>query len=311
MLIIGSRALVHNNPQLAETRKPVDWDYIATIEQFTVWHKANKHKLKFAVPTQGGKYYHCQDKDGVHYEFEIAWPGTSALMLLEMYEMTHVNIHPVVVNNNDLLAIKLSHRFKKNSPHTLKTMRDIHLLREIVGVGQGLEWMDEELTAFYTLREKESYTYSHPKLNVSSKEFFSDDNINYIYSHDALHKVVALDGSPAYLNYMKDGSEVMVDMDKFFTCSDRIKLLGGLEESLVLCAERSLIAYDFKPDPDKMFEYALQKLCTSISSGRFRSFCWENYNNIVDMYNKECKDVWVDRLKLAIANNEIALHGEE
>ncbi|AMR57385.1 hypothetical protein vB_PsyM_KIL3b_0139 [Pseudomonas phage vB_PsyM_KIL3b] len=73
MLLIGSRALIRNNPELESQRKCVDWDFICTLDQFRQWHRHHKGRLQFAVPTQGGKYYHARDKQGVNFEFELAW----------------------------------------------------------------------------------------------------------------------------------------------------------------------------------------------------------------------------------------------
>jgi hypothetical protein len=300
MLLVGSRALVLNNPEIAETRKCVDWDFIATIEQFTAWHKATKGNLRFAVPTDGGKYYHCRDKDGMNYEFEIAWPGTSAETFLIEYNAMNLGV-TVTASNHDLLLIKESHKYKRNSPHFLKTMSDIKFLRGKLNGGEPVEWIERN-REILKAREAETYTYAHPKLDVTSKDFFTGDGVDYVYDHDDLHIVLAVDGEPAYKSYMRDNSEVMIDMNKFFQIDQRTRLLGGLEESLVLSCERSLIPYNFEPDADAMFKFALQKVCTSITSGRFRSFCWEHYNEIVDLYYEVGGSTYVDKIKSAIEN---------
>ena len=315
MLLIGSRALVANNPELEGVRKCVDWDYICTIEQFTAWHKANKSTLQFAVPTQGGKYYHARDKDGMNYEFELAWPGTSAAMILNWYG----NGNEVgVAFNYDLLMIKESHKYKRNSPHFLKSMSDIKFLREAIHGKVQDSWSKEE-REFFNLREKESYTYAHPKLNVSSKDFFNGDGVNYIYDHDSIHLAVALitsnyeldhDGyslielrepkkSPAYTFYMKDGSEVMTSKEKFMSQPEHIRLYGVYEESCVLALERSQIPHGLGkeggPSPRWSFEMALMKVCTSITSGWFREYAWENYQKVLDLYNELGENDYIER----------------
>lgn len=297
MLLVGSRALVHNNPELKDIRKCVDWDYICTIEQFSAWHKANKGILKFAVPTDGGKYYHCRDKDGMNYEFEIAWDQTTAERLLDHYD-TGVGV--TVAPNEALLMIKLSHRYKRNSPHFLKTMSDIKYLR---GLGVKLDsWLESVLPQ----REAESYTYKHPKLNVSSKDFFNGDGVNYVYDHDSLHLAVALTlntqdltRKPAYTFYMKDGSEVMTSKEKFFSVEEHIRLRGVYEESCVLALERSQIPHGLGkeggPSARWSFEMALMKVCTSITSGWFREFAWENYQKVLDLYNELGENDYIER----------------
>ena len=324
MLLVGSRALVHNNPEIAETRKCVDWDYIATIEQFTAWHKANKGMLKFAVPTDGGKYYHCRDKDGMNYEFEIAWEGTSSALLLALYHdpdgYTNSGLAYDVACDSDLYLIKMSHRYKRNSPHFLKTMKDIHFLREKLGSDWCETWLKDQ-EALLKLRESESYTYKHPKLNVSSKDFFNGDGVNYVYDHDSLHLAVALDFRsrfldddgysvfetdepkpvPAYTYYMKDGSEVMTSKEKFFSVPEHIRLNGVYEECCVLALERSQIPHGLGkeggPSARWSFEMALMKVCSSITSGFFREYAWENHQKVLDLYNELGENDYISRFQ--------------
>lgn len=308
MLLIGSRALVANNPELEGVRKCVDWDYICTIEQFTKWHKANKASLQFAVPTQGGKYYHARDKDGMNYEFELAWPGTTAEYLLNCFDIDVSGV--TVADNSTLLFLKLSHRYKRNSPHFLKTMSDIKFLR-----GKGVKLYSEHYDTMEQ-REAESYDYAHPKLDVTSKEFFTGDGVNYIYDHDSLHLAVALTHEwdnprdqncydyhsvPAYTQYMKDDSEVMTSKEKFFSVDEEIRLFGVYEESCVLALERSQIPHGLGkeggPSARWSFEMALMKVCTSITSGFFREYAWEHYNEVLALYNELGEEDYIERFK--------------
>ena len=322
MLLIGSRALVANNPELEGIRRTVDWDFICTIEQFTQWHKANKDNLQFAVPTQKGKYYHARDKDGMNYEFELAWPGTSAEDFLKHYGLLEhkwvPEIGPVPAINPDLLLIKLSHRYKRNSPHFLKTTSDIKYLREKVGAEFFEKFMQNGINGpIMAKREAESYDYAHPKLNVSSKEFFNGDGVQYVYDHDSIHLAVALlydpdlfhinheglewlgRNSPAYTYYMKDGSEVMTSKEKFFSVEEGIRLYGVYEESCVLALERSQIPHGLGkeggPTARWSFEMALMKVCTSITSGWFRQYAWENYSKVLDLYNELGENDYIER----------------
>lgn len=318
MLLIGSRALVANNPELEGIRKTVDWDYICTIEQFTAWHKANKGKLQFAVPTQQGKYYHARDKDGMNYEFELAWPGTTAETLLEQYGIDGLYMpDPVIAVDLDLLLIKMSHRYKRNSPHFHKTMSDIKFLREKIGEKDVEYWLNRNPgnVALLKAREAESYTYAHPKLNVSSKDFFNGDGVNYVYDHDSIHEAVALyevpvsagggvidwKTRPAYTFYMKDGSEVMTSKEKFFSVHEDIRLYGVYEESCVLALERSQIPHGLGkeggPTARWSFEMALMKVCTSITSGWFRAYAWENYDKVMALYNELGEDDYIQRFQ--------------
>lgn len=323
MLLIGSRALVANNPELEGVRRTLDWDFICTIEQFTAWHRANKGNLQFAVPTQGGKYYHARDKDGMNYEFELAWPDTSAARLLFQYGLTKTvwrpEIGPVPALNLDLLLIKDSHKYKRNSPHFLKTMSDIKFLRGKIAKGDITyeDWLNRPANeGLLKLRESESYDYAHPKLNVTSKDFFTGDGVQYVFEHDSIHLAVALDqdyswpdgaespvstGRPAYTQYMKDGSEVMTSKEKFMSVPEQVRLNGVYEESCVLALERSQIPHGLGkeggPTARWSFEMALMKVCTSITSGWFRAYAWENYSAVLDLYNQLGEDDYIERFK--------------
>ena len=146
-------------------------------------------------------------------------------------------------------------------------------------------------------REKIQYNYNLPKLNQSKDTFFSGDGIIYEYDHDTIHEAVKFLDKPAY-TYYADG-EVWSSKEKFNQCSEKIKLFGVLEESLVLACERSQLAFSPPPDARWSFEHALFKVCTSITSGFFREYAWENYDKVIELYNKVGLD-YVDKVNEGI-----------
>ena len=284
MLIVGSQAMAHHFPEAGIV--PRDTDIIGTMDEFRVWSRVNflKGDIILCKPLSATKM-HVRDKDGWNYEFEIATPGSSSQALLDYTYGDAFNFAPKEV----LLFLKLSHRYRRNSPHFLKTMRDIQFLRA-AGVT-----MRPELEELLPLREKETYTYAHPKLDVSKAAFFDGDGVPYIYDHDSIHMTQALYlGLPAYVRYMKEASQVMTSKAKFFDCSEEIRLAGVYEESCVLALERSQIPF---PDasPRKSFEYALMKVCTSITSGFFREWAYDNYDKVLDLYNELGETNYLER----------------
>lgn len=294
MIIIGSVAA--NLWGLLDREIGKDLDVIMTYDQFQLYLKDSSVKpyLRACYPLDDSHFV-LKYESGKIEEVEIAWPGTSAEMLMARYPGME---KPEEYNTwqyaypNELYAIKMSHRYKKNSPHFLKTMRDIQAMR-----AHGCE-ITEDLQEFYAMRQKESYNYAHPKLDQSKEGFFSGDGVRYVYDHDSIHEAVALVEDfvgttdekivyvkrPAYTFYIRDGAEVMTSKEKFFACDEALRLYGVYEESCVLALERSQIPYEFKPDPRKSFETALMKVCTSITSGWFREYAWENYDKVLDMY---------------------------
>lgn len=286
MLIIGSTALEF----WGFNREVKDTDYIGTFEEFRSWSKALDPKSLAICAPLSGKKWHVRTKDGWNFEWEIAWPGSSGEALLEHCK------GKVYAPLDVCLALKLSHRYLKNSPHFLKTMRDIQYLR-LAGV-ELTPWLEEWLP----WREKETYVYNHPKLDVTKEQFFAGDGVNYVYDHDTIHKTVALTEcpmmgvkTPAYTYYMKDGSEVMTSKEKFLSVWEEIRLFGVYEETCVLALERSQIPNDFGIDPRRSFEMALMKVCTSITSGYFREWAYEHYDEVMALYEQLGESDYIER----------------
>ena len=290
MLIVGSQALAHHFPEAGIV--PKDTDIIGTLDEFREWTKGfEKGEIILCKPLSAAKI-HVRDRAGHNYEWEIAKAGNSSDDLLSCNFGEYA---PPAV----LLALKLSHRYRRNSPHFLKTMRDIQELRKVVDLKDG-SWLKE---VWLPKREAETYTYKHPKLDVSKDAFFDGDGVPYVYDHDSIHLAVALMSewdsysckrTPAYTFYMKDGAAVMTSKEKFFAVDEQIRLYGVYEESCVLALERSQIPFP-EASPRKSFEYALMKVCTSITSGWFREFAWENYDKVLDIYEKEGEDGYLKR----------------
>jgi hypothetical protein len=298
MLTIGSIAM---NWNCGHQRTPRDHDVICTYDDFRVMLREDVkyHGEPIAVyPISNGNKWVAKFKDYI-LEAEIAWEGSTAESLLKICEPQGL----INCASNDVLyTLKMSHRYLKNSPHFLKTMKDIHFLRS-----KGAK-IPEYLTEWFKIREAETYSYDHPKLNVNKGEFFSGDGIDYVYDHDSLHEAVKELDRPAYTNYMKDGSDVMVDMDKFDRVDDYIRRLGVYEECAVLALERSQIPFEGRLTPSESFDKALMKVCTSITSGRFREYAWENYHNVLETYNDIGVDTYVEKFKEGLANGTVKAH---
>lgn len=282
MITIGSRAMKFHNV-LPEGREVIDWDFICTFSEFKKWTRGNKSNIKSCTPLSDSNY-HVRFLDGMNYEFEIAWEGTSGADLLNTFEDEYLT-------PSWQLAMKLSHRYLKNSPHFLKTMRDIQHLRTVCELNEvQQEWLKK--------REIETYTYKHPRLDVDKEAFFKDDGVRYVYDHDSIHGTQASittglgDVLPAYTFYTPN--QVLSSKEMFFKIPPSYRILGVYEETCVLALERSQIPYNFKPEPRKSFEKALIKVCTSITSGWFREYAWENYDKVVALYEKWGETDYVD-----------------
>ena len=108
--------------------------------------------------------------------------------------------------------------------------------------------------------------------------------------------------SPAYAYFKPEDNDVLCDKDMFFACSEEIRLAAGYEETCVLALERSQIPHPHS-DPRASFLLALEKLSTSISSGFFREYVWENYDAIARMYDPMYVEKFKQAVALAMATN--------
>jgi hypothetical protein len=173
----------------------------------------------------------------------------------------------------------MSHRYLRNSPHFKKTMDDIQIMRK-----HGAH-VPNFLLEWYERRMKETYTYFHPNLNVKKGEFFNGDGVNYVYDHDSIHEAMKHMEMPAYKYYQDPSSEVSCSQWLFWKCTQYQRLCGVLEEAYVLALERSQIPFAGTVSPERSFNMALEKVCTSITSGWFREFAWEHYYDVMKMYS--------------------------
>lgn len=277
LAIIGSAPLIQAG---ILSREPRDCDLLGDYDELVAFLKSVG--ARNITPIAEGKKIVARNATTI-FECEIAWEGSSAEELLKLIlsdpieSYSQIGTHKVRnANLNLLYALKMTHRFKKNSPHFLKTMRDIQTMRMHGAI------IAPEHQAFYSRRYKETMDYNHPKLNQSKKDFFTDD-VPYQYDHDSIHRAVALYHKPAYEFYKPDDNEVLCSKDMFFAQREDIRLAGVYEEACVLALERSQIPYP-NTDPKASFDMALMKVCTSITSGWFREYGWENYDKVQEFY---------------------------
>lgn len=284
MLLIGSRALSLLDHTLLH-RPPKDYDFIATIEEYESFAKKwlEKRPDSSAYPLSANKMV-IKSTMVSPIEFEIAWPGSTAESLLKIVNRVCAPDEEEVLGEtvilptlNILYELKYSHRFLKNSPHFLKTMEDLRVLKNAGAFIEHEDWVKA--------REKETYNYSHPKLNVKKDDFFKGDGIQYVYDHDTIHVAIKRLDKPAYQYFKPEDRDVLCDKNMFFAVDEHTRLCSVVEEATVLALERSQIPYKGKVDPLWSFKTGLMKICTSITSGWFRSFCYDHYNEALAMYD--------------------------
>lgn len=274
MLVVGSKGLAIC---LHATRPPKDTDIIAFPAEAEEFVK--QHSWASVIPTQEGKKLVCRDPNGLMTEIELAWPDSSAAYILNNYKNVTLDL---------LLTLKMSHRFL-SSPHFRKTWYDIKFLRD-----NGAVIHDSYLLK---MREKETYIKRLPKLNVDKSNFFDPATFtHYIYDHDTIHLAMAEPLKPAYQSFQN--GEVWCSKEQFFNIDEATRQRSVLEEAYVLALERSQIPFEFKVAPAKSFRMAIEKICTTISSGWWREYAWQNYPLWLEIYDQN----YVSKFKDGLVN---------
>lgn len=280
--IVGSFAL--RNAGIPLNRVAGDLDVICHSSDFYPF--IEKHHIYSSQPTEAGQAV-CVDWFGEKLIIEAEFTdgdNASSIGIFDAIKDIYNGKDAVYstirggvkyADRHMLYLLKMSHRYKKNTPHFLKTMEDIHTLR-----AYGAEIQDQDL---YEARMEATYGYKHPNLKRTKAEFFRSDSVDYVYDHDSIHEAVAHLDKPMYQYYAVDREQVLSSQEKFKALSLTQQMYGVLEEAYVLALERSLIPYP-GVDPDEAFLFALEKVCTSITSGWFREFAWENYYDIVELH---------------------------
>lgn len=297
MIAIGSLALQFH---IRSVKIGPDLDYIMTYDEFRKFLKSidDDEGVETYYPISHGRKMYVRSNAARIYEIEIAWPDSTAEQFMNLVEndpKTCMCVNVMYPSLDALYTLKMSHRYLRNSPHFLKTMRHMELMREHGACSGDIYYKD-----WFERREKETYDYSHPNLNAKKDEFFKDESF-YVYDHDTIHEAIKLGENPSYKYIQRDGDEVKTDVSLWLYSNDDVRINCALEECYVLALERSLIPNEFRPDPNKAFNIALMKVCTSITSGWFREWCWENYDRILSRYNGD----YVVKFKAALDNGNI------
>jgi hypothetical protein len=304
MIIIGSKALAAHGIQTG--RKSFDIDVVGEYDAIVDYAKKYHGNIRACYPISGGNKLVVKT-DRTIIEGELTWEGSSAANLAELILNDPKTLHArdfvghKFASPDVAYMLKMSHRYLKDSPHFKKTMTDIKLLRQHGAT------IRPEHQAFYEQRMKDTYVYNHPKLDQSKKDFFNGDGVKYVYDHDSIHEAVKHLAKPAYNYYKPDENDVYCSKDLFFKAANVIRLFGGLEEAYVLALERSQIPFGDLRSPKRSFDFALMKVCTSITSGWFREYCWENYDLIQSMYD----DNYVEKFWAKVSAGEVKPYNVE
>lgn len=189
--------------------------------------------------------------------------------------------YPVsVCNLNDLYIQKRSHAHRP-----IKFAKNIFDLKKLKELGVKLSLHDSYLLHKRTKKTKKLFKDNVPSLNQTNEDFF-DDAVKKFYVHDHIHEVMAYYDKPLYSRMKRDFSLAKCEKDLWEEFSHEDKIRCVREECYVIGVERFLVPHlEFKTKsiPEKLaFSKALEKVCTTLTSGWFRDFAIDNFFEILN-----------------------------
>lgn len=149
-------------------------------------------------------------------------------------------------------------------------------------------WTEED-RKFLKLRTDmtlERFPQLKPNLNLTVDLFF-DDAVQKKYSHDYLHELFAYEDKPMYTKLQINPELAKCEVNLWNNLSYRQKVKCVAEETQVIATERFLVPKDWEYPAKAAYMKALQKVCTTLTSGWFRDFALDNYPSVVELFSKD------------------------
>ena len=169
-----------------------------------------------------------------------------------------------------LYTIKCSHLGWPN-PNWGKHKQDILLFKS-----KGCKIIPDLYQELLRHWKKELSDKSFLSLDISKQGFFTD-KVVYKYDHDNLHERVAYPDKPVYTKCLKEGCEVLVDVNKFNSMSFSLRVEMFREEITVIALERwYLTDYWEGINFQVAWRLALQKTITNLTKGWATDFIVQN-----------------------------------
>lgn len=132
---------------------------------------------------------------------------------------------------------------------------------------------------------KNMYPQQGPNLKLSKDDFF-DDAVVKKHSHDYLHELYANEDKPMYTKLQKKDHEIYCYKELWDNLSQNQKILCVQEEANVLATERFLVPSAFKYNTKLAYFKAVEKICTTVTKGYFRSFAIDYYPEVLSKFDE-------------------------
>lgn len=245
-------------------------------------------------------YYDCKvgDIDIVLGESELEWCFGLSFEGKEFLKIENVEfMQDTVLNNSsipeDNIALRDIYIFGKQyqvavpTPEVLWAIRRSHVHRplnfpkhifHLNNLKKLFNSPSEKTVSFLKERTKLTklaYGDKVPSLNKTNEDFF-DDYVTKIYNHDDIHEIVAFSDEPIYKKMKHDQSMAKCEKELWNNLSHQQKIWAVQEESMVIALERFLIPNKIRSQKIAFLK-AIEKVCTTLTSGFFRDFAIDNY----------------------------------
>ena len=315
MIIIGSKALYTRfGSEFNERIQKSDFDVIMSYEDFNDWIEKFNDNIIDMVPRSHNKYNVkiLVNNKKTQFEIELGFENTSSLFLLENKDIVTDSIYTDpngtkwnMLSLPYLMLMKKSHLYFP--VHFEKNINDYHFIKSKLGDFK----LDKTMQNFFELRKLEAEkrfkeNHNTPNLNVSNEKFFavSGKAAGRVYIHDDLHEVVKHFNVPIYDMLKHDDKKDLAwcEKDLFNKLPFDYRVKCVQEEAYVIALERYIIPQIGEyEDFFWCYKRALMRICTTLCSGFFRQFAFENYPAIVEAYNSS----FVDKFQYAVDNELI------
>ena len=273
MILLGSRAA---QAWFSEFRQPKDWDVVATLKEIGTWAERNRDRVRRLAPTSERKYG-AKLADGTRIEFEVIDPGGSTQMLVDLAS----RFRPVEIPGGVAKAAIPQLLWLTKRAHAIwpirwdKTMADLHWLRSRAPVAVADLW------AYHDVRRAEHagrMSQRRVNLDMTNDAFFakSAKAARRVVDHDTLHEIVKYGERPLYESFKTDPNRASLNRSMFESAPllDRLRLVR--EEAMAIALERYVIP-GVEREAEPAYERALQRICTTLTSGWFRDFAVDHW----------------------------------
>lgn len=295
MLIIGSTAAKVWIPTF---RNASDLDVWMLPHDFASWYDSNINNLVEFRPQRNPNKFFAKFRDQnsiITMEIRILDDAMPQMQFYraQKHEQTIVIAGGEfkVASVKTLLKLKRSHiefplRWNKHINDYSELLEYYNVNQAECDAQQDNELLDSAYAALYKAT-RTKLGGKTAKLNMSNEQFFAKSAmVGRVYDHDSIHRAVMFYDQPMFEKIKDDLSSAMCSKRLWDKLSYKDKVRAVQEEAMVIALERKVIPSMLAGEPydaRAAFSWAIQRICTNLTSGWFRSFALDNWRNCMNL----------------------------